>query len=1587
MNFLTGSRMLWLVAIMLLLPSLSGYSISGNTITSEDNGKAVISVWPHTAMEVGPEHTQYLRVEERGPLSGTQRIYVYFTIKPDSLSILKEVLGTVERTREVYGVETHIYSIDGVQTFRELDNSSRAAECALGGGALKANVTHAGGSLIACYDRYSYGAGAGMAVDTFTFAYDEYGVVGTENYTEATMTREPQSFISGKAAGYNYYSFRGESGVTYAVTYKTRQKTGEWWAAYSEKPFTEIAADGRRANALLDPWWNSLWDYARPCTITTGVASSLTNFPAYCQMDTATPIAAERMNSSCWDLRVLNNANTTELLYEVENGTCNTAQTIIWFLMNTTGGGNDTVWFYYGNPAATSAQNNLLLWNRSNYSTVIHFGENGTLFNSAGGSNLTSNDTNKCYVHFANGTRGMGASVWRCQFNNTGAGIGYSAGETDSTETIWYRYTSHLGAVPVLYAYGAYANYQVRGISHYPTGATLRYETYTVFASVAAWTFPVGINQHYATRWQGSNDTAYIFRNGTIIGQGTYTTINTPVDREIILGNGVGNKNNWGTAIGNMDEFRIRAVASTNDWIMAEYLQSYYLGAEINRSTGVIAITSPENNTWTSDTTPEINFSINNTNATKCWYRINGGGYTELSGKNTTGAHLFNTSIIAEGMSRNVTVTCEFEGVNASSTLWLKVDASFPWMVINSPANGTYFEQHSTSNITVNYTLRDSIASSAMLNSTVSLNGNASNPGTANWCNTSFMTRTNLTSGAIPENDYQVNFSTSSPESLSCLQANYSDIRVYFWNGSTCSSRPFDIVNSNSTYLEMVVNATNVSGTHYIYCGNSTAASIENPGHTYLFFDDFPAVTMNASKWNLTGSGYISIYSGAMQFYSSPVEVIIKAVPNMTLPSTYRVDFIQRARANLSATDRNEILELYESADAYLFVRGLGGVTLFKAYYLGITKQTNRAEDLLWHEETLIFNGTYAWIYENGTLMANNTMPANVSSWYHGDSGANSYLMQLFDDVRVRKYSASEPEFILNASEDYVAPGSGAIYTHTLVSNGSNYQEDLSTPVIGWNNITAEIEDVFFQNSTNISVYYYSIVFSGFTDSYVQNGSTETIYAPIYTQGDVSIANATAYLRLWNGSNETVAGALSSGDNTSGTWSFDWTAPATGGGQVNYTIEALTNATPGTSRRNSTEDYFVVDNGIPELDCTLGNVTNFITPEDVWFNCTANDSASVVSSVEVYVNDTLYSLSHASGTEWNYSVSFSSAMYGNYSVYAVATDSVGNTNTTATTTFTTSKVTETATRTMTDVNFTLAFPQNYTFNASVQVAYNVSYTGTSTALAYNETYAIPEAVAVDFACNSTNCFYGTGNVTFNESATVGGQDFLYQFNFTIQNFTINTTNSSTIRFVNVSRPSYVADIGDDSFYLNLSFTTAETWTGGATDYLRIRTYDTAFAEWTELNLNPAGGDSAAYGIYDYYGYDSDSDSLKDTANVSLDLAYTNFVLRFDKQSGTETGYSAPVIPPVVGGPGGGGGTTTIINQTIPEIIPADIMVGSAKIDDILKGLDGWMKTKPNALLLLLACILAYYWKRKENISALFAFGIIIIVSLYWSVLI
>ena len=103
-------------------------------------------------------------------------------------------------------------------------------------------------------------------------------------------------------------------------------------------------------------WAYGGWQYRVPITVNNSNSTALTDFQVKITVDTASLIAAGKMNADCSDMRFADSSDNP-LPYWIESG-CNTASTVVWVKVpSIPANGSTTIYMYYGNPAAASESN------------------------------------------------------------------------------------------------------------------------------------------------------------------------------------------------------------------------------------------------------------------------------------------------------------------------------------------------------------------------------------------------------------------------------------------------------------------------------------------------------------------------------------------------------------------------------------------------------------------------------------------------------------------------------------------------------------------------------------------------------------------------------------------------------------------------------------------------------------------------------------------------------------------------------------------------------------------------------------------------------------------------------------------------------------------------------------------------------------------------------------------------------------------------------------------------------------------------------------------------------------------------------
>lgn len=110
---------------------------------------------------------------------------------------------------------------------------------------------------------------------------------------------------------------------------------------------------GKLKAASSPAWWDEDWGYRKPLTVTENAAKALSSYPVLFTLDTAALVGAGKMKTGGEDIRIVRAG--TEIPYQIENGTMNTASTKLYFLLSMTASEViDDILLYYGNPSATA---------------------------------------------------------------------------------------------------------------------------------------------------------------------------------------------------------------------------------------------------------------------------------------------------------------------------------------------------------------------------------------------------------------------------------------------------------------------------------------------------------------------------------------------------------------------------------------------------------------------------------------------------------------------------------------------------------------------------------------------------------------------------------------------------------------------------------------------------------------------------------------------------------------------------------------------------------------------------------------------------------------------------------------------------------------------------------------------------------------------------------------------------------------------------------------------------------------------------------------------------------------------------------
>lgn len=403
--------------------------------------------------------------------------------------------------------------------------------------------------------------------------------------------------------------------------------------------------------------WLSGYNYRREITTNSQVSGTLTNFPQYIQLDTATLIGAAKMQSDCDDIRITY-SNDTIVSFEIED--CNAATTTIWFSVPSFPSGDQSFYVYYDNSSVTNGENAANVWTA--YELVYHFdlddGQTGAVDSTGNGHTGTISGSP---LFVTNASCGFSSCIF--QENNTNAeNVAFTPGWNPSTQG---DYTIEFWTEP----------HYVSG-SNLITGATAT-DYYIYMTNTFNWIANIDSATSVQTGNNGVNDAQLVpmavressgntawFINGTnIIEQ---TKVSNKNFGDWYLGRG-------STAdfySGSYDEYRQSLDAKSSDWLGAVANMTYALGTESSDT----SITVNWNSTaaYTESTSFDYVYNVTGTGLLSANCSIYWNSTLEET-QNNRNANTSYTFTVSKSPTLNANITSYIEcfgdnGLNANST-------------------------------------------------------------------------------------------------------------------------------------------------------------------------------------------------------------------------------------------------------------------------------------------------------------------------------------------------------------------------------------------------------------------------------------------------------------------------------------------------------------------------------------------------------------------------------------------------------------------------------------------------------------------------------------------------------------------------------------------------------------------------------------------------------------------------------------------------------------------------------------------------------------------------------------------------------
>jgi len=256
-----------------------------------------------------------------------------------------------------------------------------------------------------------------------------------------------------------------------------------------------------------------------------------------------------------------------------------------------------------------------------------------------------------------------------------------------------------------------------------------------------------------------------------------------------------------------------------------------------------------------------------------------------------------------------------------------------------------------------------------------------------------------------------------------------------YWVESTAGTTP----NQLATVWVKVADDLGSNQSIYIYYGKSGQSSASSGDDTFLLFDDFNDASLDTNKWQ-AGScgGSISEASGYLRLIQAGVDANKPSLrsKNQILYDNIKMEYkgLLEDSSGFNGSEvgavlhwdgtyngmcwpNNSFLVLSEPAlNEWRMAKVIDGTYTdlsMPAYYF----------DTSWHNYSFSYYNEYLNCTFDGSNVVNATDSTSFSGRYIGFFGRGIYSSSRIDDVRVRKYAATEPAFASAGSEvNNVAP-------------------------------------------------------------------------------------------------------------------------------------------------------------------------------------------------------------------------------------------------------------------------------------------------------------------------------------------------------------------------------------------------------------------------------------------------------------------------------------------------------------------------------------------------------------------------------------